>query len=91
MLIFEIIIGSLIGAYAVLAVVIVYKFKGKRHAALIRILSVSSVAIVASSGVYLLKFELGDGQHIQLAQSISFGFSMITTLTIGFFFRHRIG
>ncbi len=63
MFLIAIIIGTLVGIYGVYAVVFIYKYKGTPKAGMVRILGVSSVAIVASFGVYFLRYIFGDGEE----------------------------
>jgi len=91
MLIIAIIIGALVAAYTVYAVVFVYKYKGTPKAGMARILGVSSVAVVASFGVYLLRYIFADGAE-PLSASVAFGISGIISMVIFFWiFRKKIG
>ena len=91
-LLLAIFIGSVIGIYGVYAVVLVYKYKGTSRATLARILGVSSVAIVAAGGHYLLKISLGAAKETELVDSIAFAASIIISMIIFFWInRKKIG
>lgn len=77
------IIGFLAGTYAVYTVVFVYKFKGTPKAGIVRVLGVSSVAIVASFGNYLLTYVFYD-EETSLVDGIAF--SLTGILSMAFFF-----
>ncbi len=83
-LIFAIIIGALVGVYGVYAVVFVYKYKGTPKATMVRILGVSSVAVVVSVGLYLLQHVFWDGTELSFEVSVAFSASLIVSLVIFF-------
>lgn len=91
MLLIAIIIGALVGIYGVYAVVFVYKHKGTPKAGVVRIIGVSSVAIVASVGSYLIKYIFGEGE-LDLYASVAFGVSAFISMFIFFWInRDKIG
>lgn len=81
MLLIAIIIGTLVGIYGAYTVVFIYKFKGTPKASMARVLGVSSGAVVASFGVYLLRYIFGDGEE-PLSASIAFSVSAIISLSV---------
>ena len=96
MLLIAIIIGSLIGAlvgiYVVYAVVFVYKYKGTSKASMVRGLGVSSGAVVASFGSFLIKYFFGNRTELDLGASIAFGASAIISMVVFFWInRKKIG
>ncbi len=91
MLLIAIIIGALVGVYGVYVVVFVYKFKGTPKAGMVRVLGVSSGAVVALLGVYFLRYIFGDGSE-PLSASVAFGVSSIISMVIFFWInRNKIG
>lgn len=92
MLAVAIIIGVLVGIYGVYLVVFIYKYKGTPKADLVRVLGVSSVALVVSLGLYLLQHVFWDGTELGLDISAAFTISLITSLVVFFWInRNKIG
>ena len=86
------IIGFLVGVYGVYVVVFVYKYKGTPKAGMVRILGVSSGAIVVSVAQYLLQYVFWDGTDLDLDASIAFTTSIVVSLAIFFWInRNKIG
>lgn len=81
--------GILIGMYAVYTVVFIYKFKGKPKAAMVRVLGVSSVAIVASIGNYFVTHVLTTKEELDLPVSIAFTASGLVSLIIFFWIKRK--
>ncbi len=88
MLIISSIIGITIGYVCVFLTVFIYRFKGQPNAGIIRILGVSSGAIAASFGLYLLRHVFGDGTSPDADVSIIFSASIVLSL-IFFFWLNR--
>jgi len=88
MLIISSIIGITIGYVCVFLTVYIYRFKGHPNAGMIRILGVSSGAIIASFGLYLLRHVFGDGTSPDVDVSIIFSTSIVLSL-IFFFWLNR--
>ena len=87
-----IILGAMVGAYGVYAVVFVYKHKGSPKAEIVRVFGVSSVAIVATLGLYLLQHISAGSAEMDLEVSIGFTVSLLSTLLLFFWInRKKIG
>ncbi len=92
MIFIAIVIGFLISAFGVYAVVVVYKYKGTSKATMVRIIGGASVAITVAFGQYLLQYVFGDGTDLSLDVSIAFTTSIIITLIVVFWVnRKKIG
>jgi len=92
MLFSAITVGTLIGIYCVYAIVFIYKYKGTSKADLVRILGVSSIALVASIGLFFLENILLKKSELTIEVSIIFSLSIIVSLILFFWInKNKIG
>jgi len=87
-----IVVGALIGSYGVYAVVFAYKYKGTSKATMARILAVSSVAVIASIGLYLLQYIFLEDSELDFRASLAFCVSGIISMIVFFWInKNKIG
>ena len=67
----------------------IYIYKNTTNATLVRILGTSSVAIVAVTGLYLLRHIFWDGTDLPLPVSLAFTISSILGLIVFFWFNRK--
>ena len=89
---FAAIIGGVIGSFGAFMIEFVYRFKGTPKASLVRVFSGVAVAIIATTGDFLVKHYLyKDGQE-DLYVTVTFAIFGLCSFVVGMYLRrHKIG